>query len=238
MTELSASVGKKGSNGAADVVMVQQLLEAAGFYSGAANGECDADTIDAIRRFQATFTANPDSLIEPGMRTWLRLNALAHLESAPPASPASAVITDWSGDSSQWTQEKKIASLNAAMRPKVQAVVSALAGRGFLPKIFFAWRSVAVQLEIVRKGHSKVKFSFHNAQLPDGTPNAYAADIIDQRWAWSDAAEQNGFWDALGEEAKKVGLFWGGDWKTFRDVAHVQLVDNPELARVKRESGL
>jgi|GEM_PF-4880261 len=48
----------------------------------------------------------------------------------------------------------------------------------------------------------------------------------------------NGFWAALGEEAKKRGLVWGGDWKSFRDVAHIQGRQNSELSLVKRESGL
>jgi len=124
------------------------------------------------------------------------------------------------------------------LRPKVSAVIAALQQRGFQAKIFFAWRSVAVQLEIFKKGHTKVKFSFHNAQKKDGTPNAYAADIVDGRYGWSAKAEAAGFWKALGEEARAQSLYWGGDWKTFRDWAHVQLVDNSQLGRVKKESGL
>ena len=52
--------------------------------------------------------------------------------------------------------------------------------------------------------------AFVQAQKPDGTPNAYAVDIIDRRWAWGQEAETNGFWDALGSLAKAEGLFWGG----------------------------
>lgn len=72
----------------------------------------------------------------------------------------------------------------------------------------------------------------------DGTPNSYAADIIDKRWAWGKEAKTNGFWTALGEEAKKQGLVWGGNWKSFRDYAHIQGRQNSELSSVKRESGL
>jgi peptidoglycan L-alanyl-D-glutamate endopeptidase CwlK len=122
--------------------------------------------------------------------------------------------------------------------PKVVAVLEALNRRGFQPKVFFAWRSVAVQLEIFKKGNTKVKFSFHNAQKRDGTPNAYAADIVDSRWGWGAKAATEGFWTALGEEAKVQGLNWGGDWKTFRDWAHVQLTENSKLKQVKKESGL
>jgi len=149
-----------------------------------------------------------------------------------------AAISQWAGDSARWTQEKKLLSMHPDLRPKVTAILAALTKRGFQPKIFFGWRSVAVQLEIFKKKHTKVKFSFHNVQHKDGTPNAYAADIIDSRYAWSKKAESEGFWKALGEEAKNQNLYWGGDWKTFHDWAHVQIVDNPQLGRVKKESGL
>lgn len=149
----------------------------------------------------------------------------------PPSLP------QWSGDSAQWSQDKKLQSMNPTLRPKVQAVLAALTQRGFQPKIVYGWRSVAVQLQLFQQGNSKVKFSFHNAQKPDGTPNAYAADIIDSRYAWTPQAETSGFWKALGEEAKKQDLYWGGDWSK-PDWAHVQLAANSELARVKTESGL
>lgn len=83
-----------------------------------------------------------------------------------------------------------------------------------------------------------MKFSFHNAQQPNGTPNSYAADIIDSRYAWSKQAETSGFWKALGEEAKKQSLYWGRDWASFRDWAHVQLAPNSQLSKIKQESGL
>ena len=88
------------------------------------------------------------------------------------------------------------------------------------------------------KGRSKVRFSFHNAQKKDGTPNAYAVDVIDRRWGWGDEAEAKGFWKALGRAGKAEGLYWGGDWRSFKDWAHLQLYPNRELSRVKKESGL
>jgi hypothetical protein len=157
------------------------------------------------------------------------------------AAPQHAPANDdpgWVGDSSKWSLEKKLLSLHPDLRPKVVAVLEALTQRGFQPKVFFAWRSVAVQLEIFEKGNTKVKFSFHNAQKRDGTPNAYAVDIVDSRWGWGAKAATEGFWTALGEEAKVQGLYWGGDWKTFRDWAHVQLTENWKLKQVKKESGL
>lgn len=159
-----------------------------------------------------------------------------------PDQPPDASITEdctdgenWSGNAARWSQAKKYRSMNPRLRPKVKQVISGLKRRGFQPKIFFAWRSLEAQRRIYDRGHSKVLFSFHTATL-DGCPNSYAADIVDKRWGWEDPAEQNGFWQALGEEAERAGLYWGGNWRKFKDVAHVQLYPNSQLAAVKKES--
>ncbi len=233
---LRGSVGEGGKNHSEDVELVQTLLKKVGTYLGKVDCKCGPKTIAAIADFQRTIMKNPDGRVDPAGYTWL---ALSH-PSVKPVSykPPPTTKGDWSGDSSRWTQEKKLASMNAKLRPKVEHILKALTDAGFQPKIFFGWRSVQVQLEIYKKGNSKVKFSFHNAQTPEGIPNSYAADIVDKRWGWDAPAEKNGFWKALGKAAKAEDLVWGGNWKTLRDVAHVQNKQNSELAAVKRESGL
>jgi len=255
MATLLASVGDGGRNHREDVVTVQELLKAQGCDPGTPDGICGPHTLAAIRRFQSRFMKWPDGRIDPGRTTWAHLvagsgGAAAAAAGTPTATPATpsgtsgggttgaAPAEEWSGNSARWSQEKKLRSMTPSLRPKVADVVQALRDRGFEPKIFYGWRSVAVQERLFREGHTTVHFSFHNAQRPDGTPNAYAADIIDRRYAWRPEAQSSGFWRALGEEAKRRGLFWGGDWVNFKDWAHVQLVANSELGRVRRESGL
>jgi peptidoglycan L-alanyl-D-glutamate endopeptidase CwlK len=228
---ISASVGKNGLNKPSDVIKVQVLLKSRNYNPGPIDGICGKKTINAIIKFQTLFLALPDGIIDPNGRTWKKLTSTESYD-------AKISQIEWSGNSAQWTQEKKLSSLHPDLRPKIEAVISALKERGFEPKIFYGWRSVEVQLSLYNKGASKVKFSFHNAQMKDGTPRSYAADIIDRRFSWSKLAESAGFWEALGEEAKKQGLVWGGSWTSFKDVAHVQLLANSELAKVKKESGL
>ncbi len=225
---IKGSVGANGKNGRADTRNVQKLLNAI-FPSTllSVDGNCGSKTVRRIERFQRRFTTKPDGRVDPDGRTLKKLNA---------AAPG--LQKDWSGDSSRWSEEKKLSSLDKRMRGKVVRVLGTLKAEGFKPKIFFAWRSVAVQLEIVAKGNSKVRFSFHNAQKKNGTPNAYAVDIIDKRYAWTDKAEENGFWEVLGKAGKAEGLFWGGDWRRFKDWAHLQFFPNNKLSDVKRESGL
>lgn len=238
---INQSVGHAGVNQTRDVQIVQMQLNAqlpASMTRLITDGIAGPVTIATIRNFQKLVVGlrQPDGRVDPNGKTLTALNDPA--SEAKWRNSASADKLKWSGDSARWTQEKKLESLNPNFRIKVRGVIDALRQRGFQPKIFYGWRSVAVQQELVKKGRSKVKFSFHNAQKPDGTPNAYAADVIDKRWGWTQEAESNGFWQALGEEAKKRSLVWGGDWTTFKDVAHIQGRQNSELALVKRESGL
>lgn len=238
---ITQSVGKGGVNATRDVKNVQTLLNAQmppHLHKLMVDGIVGPATIAMIQSFQRHVLGfrRPDGRVDPKGRTLAALNDPT--SSLRWAQGLREENNQWGGDSARWPQEKKLQSLNPDFREKVKKVLAALEKRGFQPKIFYAWRSVAVQQELVRKGRSKVRFSFHNAQLPDGTPNAYAADIVDKRWGWQDEAEAQGFWDALGEEAKKLGLVWGGDWQRFKDVAHIQGRQNSELAAVKRESGL
>jgi hypothetical protein len=53
-----------------------------------------------------------------------------------------------------------------------------------------------------------------------------AADLVDKRYGWGGPAAKAGFqfWKDLGEIARKHGCRWGGDWKSFKDVAHVEFL--------------
>lgn len=39
-------------------------------------------------------------------------------------------------------------------------------------------------------------------------------------WKYQDAKE---YWDAYGEAVRQVGMFWAGDWTTFKEYPHAQL---------------
>ena len=225
---ISGSVGRGGKNLKPDTRKIQRFLsEIFPATPLQADGKVGRKTIRRIERFQRRFTQHPDGRVDPNGRTLKRLNA---------AAPA--LQQDWRGDSSKWSEEKKLASLDSRMRAKTKRILALLRDKGFKPRIFFAWRSVAVQQELVANENSTVTFSFHNAQKKNGTPNAYAADIIDRRWAWTDAAADNGFWEALGRAAKTESLFWGGNWRNFKDWAHIQFFPNRHLSEIKKESGL
>lgn len=252
---IASSVGGRGVNRPADVEQVQTLLRRAGMDPGPIDRIAGPRTIAAIVDFQQRFLTKPDGRVDAGGRTLARLNGApvrtsprapstpafrqhARLSAAAAPPPASRnEPRDWGGDSSAWPQEKKLASLEPGFRRKIDAVLADLRAQGFRPKVIFGWRSVAVQQQLMRRGVTKVRFSFHNAQTPQGRPNAWAVDIVDERWAWNEP-DCHVFFRALGKSGKAQGLVWGGDWTSFRDWAHLQGRQNAELAQVKRESGL
>ena len=165
------------------------------------------------------------------------LSAFAPLANGTPVSELMDKRQDWSGDPKKWTQEKKLASLDPELSVKVAKLMIRLRDLGFQPTIFYGWRSTKVQEALKHKGNSHVSFSFHNA-TKDGEPNALSADIVDRRWWWENGtmAEISSYREAIGREAKSLGLIWGGDWASLDDWAHVQLLPNDQLARVRRES--
>jgi hypothetical protein len=62
---------------------------------------------------------------------------------------------------------------------RLKLVISDLENEGFRPRIQDAHRSIADQLEAFEKGHSKVKFGFHNVTGANGRPESLAVDLLD-----------------------------------------------------------
>jgi len=189
-----------------------------------------ADKIQANKNASGEKKKSPDDP-KPAVKT------VAEIKAETPSVAREGMFAMPAVKSERLTLEEKLATLEPTMRPKIESVLAALRTQGFQPKIYFAWRSLAEQKEIFLRGNSKVQFSFHTA-YKNGKPNAYAVDIIDKRWAWGADAAKNGFWEALGKAGKAEGLYWGGDWKTFKDYAHLQFYDNHMLGKIKTESGL
>jgi peptidoglycan L-alanyl-D-glutamate endopeptidase CwlK len=243
MATLRSSVGKGGKNFYRDALLVQKLLKANGSNPGALDGICGHKTISAIIRFQRYFLKKPDGLVEPDYITWRNLTGQSRIlnltgETKTTSSPTTGQPTRLTSNSSQWTQAEKLASLNQNFKIKIIILLQNLKNLGYSPTIVYGWRSVAVQRQLYQQGKTKVLFSFHNAQTTDGRANSYAADIVDSRYGWSNQKETMNYWQVQGKEAKRLGLYWGGDWKTIWDPAHVQYLPNSKLGAVKRESGL
>lgn len=106
------SVGRDGDNRKVDTRKIQRILNA--IYPALLldeDGDCGPKTIRRIKRFQKRFMAKPDGRVDPRGRTLKKLNA---------AAPG--IQKNWRGDSSRWSEEKKLSSLDKRMRRKVVRV--------------------------------------------------------------------------------------------------------------------
>ena len=105
---------------------------------------------------------------------------------------------------------------------QVQQVLSRLTEKGWQPKVAEGLRSIEQQQQKIDQGYSSLEHSRDSKHV-----QGLAVDIIDSRYGWAGPASDLDFqfWHDLGQAAKEVGLTWGGDWKTFKDVAHVEVGD-------------
>lgn len=94
---------------------------------------------------------------------------------------------------------------------KLNLLFRRMRARGFQPMFWEGRRTAQRASELAKRG-TGIKLSMHTLGA--------AADIVDGSTAnpWKASP---GFWTALGQEARKLGLTWGGDWSK-RDFSHVQ----------------
>ena len=118
---------------------------------------------------------------------------------------------------------------------KLIIILRQLRAAGWQPIIWELIRTPEQQVGKLKQGRSKTLKSWHvpstEGFLPADHSSIYvvhgnAADIVDKRYANQGPAANTNFqfWKNLGRIAKQQGCTWGGDWKSFKDVAHIQLL--------------
>lgn len=138
------------------------------------------------------------------------------------------------GDVTKITSDD-LAELHPDCRKKVEAIVAGLKKRGFSPIVYETLRSPERAAYLKEKGYSKAgTASLHCKRAaadivdgrkgPDGRAVYWGASVsgvpADQVETRKKMAAE--FFAALGEEAEKAGMEWGGSWKSFPDPAHVE----------------
>lgn len=134
-------------------------------------------------------------------------------------------------------------TLDSNFKEKIETLITALEARGFQTTVFTAFRSIETQLDKYNKKLSKVKYGYHNFVTSGGAAASQAVDLALKGVGWggdanSDSHKQaTAYFKALGEEANKLGLTWGGDWSQSEkiwadegigwDPAHVELTVSP-----------
>lgn len=110
----------------------------------------------------------------------------------------------------RYRKEDDISLLLPSFRRRVEKLLERMRARGFTP--------------VLRDGYRTPKQAAANARRGTGIRQSMhcygaAADIICGHHGWNHPE----FFRALGQEAERLGLIWGGRWRS-RDFPHVQAV--------------
>jgi hypothetical protein len=99
---------------------------------------------------------------------------------------------------------QRLQKISPTIRPAVALVIADMEADGHRPLIHEnVHRTIAEQLQMVRRGVSKTRYSYHNATTPDGRPDSLAADIVDADQLWN---VERRFWMDLCRHALARGL--------------------------------
>lgn len=114
---------------------------------------------------------------------------------------------------------KSLDGLKPEFREKIDALISDIEKEGLNIFVFETTRTKERQALLVKKGFSKTMKSKHIEGL--------ACDFVAKKngkWSWEISdREVLRTYQRFGELARKHGLTWGGDWKNFVDMPHVEM---------------
>jgi peptidoglycan LD-endopeptidase CwlK len=175
-------------------------------------------TLDAtIRAVQAKVGATVDG--NPGPQTW---NAIYRsILGGPPVASATTTLADE-------RSERNIATLLQQVQPLARALIESAAAIGIGIKIISGTRTYEEQNALYEQGRSKAGRIVTNARGGYSNHNfGIAFDIgVFEGGRYLDESPA---YKAVGALGMKLGLEWGGNWKTIQDEPHFQL--RPAWAR-------
>ena len=114
---------------------------------------------------------------------------------------------------------RSLDGLKPEFREKVDLLIDKIEEEGLHIFVFETTRTKERQTLLVKNGASKTMKSKHIEGL--------AVDFVAKKngkWTWDTSdKEVLRTYQRFGELAREVGLTWGGDWKKFVDMPHVQM---------------
>ncbi len=109
-----------------------------------------------------------------------------------------------------------INGLYPPFKEKIIQLQKDIQAAGLPHKVFETFRSAERQLSVYKQGKSKIKTNGMHYYL-------IAADLVPcigkNGWTWDRPAKE---WQQFGQLVEALGLTWGGRWKGFPDMPHVQ----------------
>jgi peptidoglycan L-alanyl-D-glutamate endopeptidase CwlK len=175
-------------------------------------------TLDAtIRAVQAKLGVTVDG--NPGPQTWNAIHRAILGE--PPVSSGTATLADE-------RSERNIATLLPQVQPLARALIESAAAIGIAIKVISGTRTYEEQNALYEQGRTKPGRVATNARGGYSNHNfGIAFDIgVFEGGRYLDESPA---YKAVGALGMKLGLEWGGNWKSIQDEPHFQL--RPAWAR-------
>lgn len=125
--------------------------------------------------------------------------------------------------------------IHPKLQLKVNELKQAMSDRGWTVDMFEGYRSFERQQQLYNQGRTTPGKIVTHAKPGQGLHNyGLAADMVfkvDGKWSWAERLP----WKVLGEEGKKLGLTWGGDWLGKKnDRPHFQYTNGLSLDTIKK----
>ena len=179
-------------------------------------------TLDAtIRAVQEKVGVTVDG--NPGLQTWSAI--YRSIVGEPPVSSGTTTLADE-------RSERNIATLLPQAQPIARALIESAAALGIAIKVISGTRSYDEQNALYEQGRSKAGRIVTNARGGYSNHNFGIAFDIGV-FEGGRYLEESPAYKAVGALGMKLGLEWGGNWKTIQDEPHFQL--RPVWAREMSE---
>ncbi len=125
-------------------------------------------------------------------------------------------------------------SLDPKFRKKVKKLLSNAQKEGIELRVISAYRNCEHQNDLYAKGRTAPGNIVTNAKCGKSAHNyKLAVDVVEFKNGkplWT-----NPNWDRIGQLGMKVGLEWGGNWKSFKDNPHFQDLAGRTIASLYNE---
>lgn len=118
----------------------------------------------------------------------------------------------------------KLEDLHPLIRDKARLVLIACEERGVDLLVTCTLRSLDEQAKLYAQGRTTPGRRVTNAK-PGSSAHNYgmAMDVVPMLGGKPQWDAKHPHWQVYGEEVRKAGLEWAGDWKSFREFPHCQV---------------
>jgi len=215
----------------------QSFLLIQGFSEVTADGDFGPTTEAATKGFQKMCVLREDGIVGDMTISQAVARGFAGFD-APPitekvvATPAPSDSVLFPGSNTERLNAAALAKVAPILQKRGARFIAEASLIGLQLRIVQGLRTFAEQDDLYAQGRSKPGKIVTNARGGQSLHNyglAFdLAPIIDGKVSWDEAKFR-----VYGDLAFKVGLEWGGSWKRFKDLPHVQCTLGYSLSRIQ-----